>query len=117
MKLTSDGLCRASRKAVGANRKVDESGRFQGDPYGSRISGSASWEMPERNTASRPIAESPREFTVHVIPAAVLADESADLMQSMRLASDLVAGHKLDGRRVSGLLVMPYLQAQPFGGV
>ncbi len=117
MKLTSDGLCRASRKVVGMYRKKDKSWRFKVDPYGSRISGSASWEMPKRNAASRAIAESPREFAVHVIPASVLPDESADLMQSMRFAADLVAGHKLDGRRVSGLLVMPHLQAQSFRGV
>lgn len=74
-------------------------------------------DYPERYTDSRPIAQSAWEFSFHVIPASVFPDESADLMQSMRLAADLVAGHKLDGRRVSGLLVVPHLQAQPFRGV
>ena len=71
----------------------------------------------ERYAGARPIAESPREVAVQVIPASVVPYESAYLMQSMCFASDLVARHKFDGRCVSGLLVMRHLQAQPFRGV
>src|SRR5690606_17941627 len=79
---------------------------------------SARWRKPPATTSTttRPrSSRSVREVAVHVVPAAVLADEAAGLVQPHRgTAADAVAGDEFDHGRVRpGRFVALHRQAEP----
>jgi hypothetical protein len=54
------------------------------------------------------------ELTVHVVPAAALAHETAEFMGPVGAATELAARDELDGSlAIARRAVRPHLQAQP----